>query len=64
VVVDGGGEGAFGAVLADDEGVEVVFEGGGPDGGWLVGVFEWAFGWGACFVDYSHKQWWVSGCII
>jgi hypothetical protein len=39
VVVDGGGEGAFGAVLADDEGVEVVFEGGGPDWGWLVGVF-------------------------
>ena len=42
VVVDRGGKGAFGAVLADDEGVEVGFEGCGGYAGWGVGVAEGA----------------------
>ncbi len=42
MVVDRGGEDAFGAGLADDEGVEVGFEGGRGYRGWGVGVSEGA----------------------
>ena len=44
MVVDCGGEGAFGALLADNEGVEVLFEEGGGDAGRGVGVAEGALG--------------------
>ena len=40
MVVDGSRESAFGAFLADDEGVEVGFEKGRGYAGWGVGIAE------------------------
>ena len=51
VVVDCGGEGAFRALLADDELVEVLLEDGGGDAGWGVGVAEGTLGGGGSVSD-------------
>lgn len=40
MVVDGGGEGAFGTLLADDKGIEVLFKGAGRYAEWSVSVSE------------------------